>query len=251
MIFMKKYLVAFLAVSCLAMLTAGMAMGDSLPSSKIAAALGGINILQQVSAPAGPTDSGWTPILRTKIKTAEQKDLIFNVSAECGIYTSTKVSSKLGTPDTSSAAGSVLVRIKVTGPSGTIRYAAPEGNPLVEQVGVVFNRRTQTMTATFMGIFTGSCLIVDPVTHAVTIDPDCVQPETLELILDTLEANAFNFLLADVNSGIQTVEVQARLQANASAQTGSATGKALIGLGSLIVESGRLIKDADGTPTLQ
>ena len=75
-------------------------------------------------------------------------------------------------------------------------------------------------------------------------------PEELRLILDTLNANAFNFLLPNVVTGVHEIEVQARAQASADifgAEFGLANGEAFIGLGSLMVEEVRFIKDADGS----
>ena len=85
----------------------------------------------------------------------------------------------------------------------------------------------------------------------------CADAEELRLLLKTLNANSFNYLLADVVPGVQTIEVQARAKANVSFSSvqdeplGSAAAEAFVGLGSLLVEQIRLIKNADGTPVLQ
>lgn len=77
------------------------------------------------------------------------------------------------------------------------------------------------------------------------IDPDCVQPEEVQLILETMNANSFNFVMADLLPGVQLIEVQARLNLGASAQAGSARARALIGNGSMTVESVRMIRNED------
>jgi len=41
-------------------------------------------------------------------------------------------------------------------------------------------------------------------TGAIIIDPTCVQPEQLELILKTMNANAFNFIVKDLGPGVHT-----------------------------------------------
>jgi hypothetical protein len=79
----------------------------------------------------------------------------------------------------------------------------------------------------------------------VVIDPDCVQPEELQLILETMNANSFNFIQADLRPGVHNIQVQARLNLGASAQTGAAKARALIGKGSVTVESVRMIRGED------
>ena len=106
---------------------------------------------------------------------------------------------------------------------------------------VVFGRRTQTLTATFQGLIDG-CLTIDPLTGGIILDPTCVQPEELELILKTMNANAFNFIIADLEAGIHTISVQARMNLAASAQAGTASARALIGKGSMTCEEVRLIQ---------
>ncbi|MBW1990959.1 MAG: hypothetical protein JRI59_02315 [Deltaproteobacteria bacterium] len=260
---MKKLAIVLAVMLALVLAAGAVLAADQMPSSKVAVALGQINVLKEVSSEGSPgsSDSGWETILRTYIKTPNQKELLFHVSLESGIYTQTKVKSKRNSEgdtstDTSSASGIIRVRVRVIDPNGYVRYAAPSGNsgrslPIGGTEGVVFNYRTQTMTAKFMGIFTGECLIVDPDTDEVTIDYNCLEPEELELLLDTLEANAFNFLLANVVPGVQTIEVQARLEVSADSQDGSSEAKAAIGLGSLVVETVRMVKGEDGTPELQ
>jgi hypothetical protein len=57
----------------------------------------------------------------------------------------------------------------------------------------------------------------------------------------TLQAHAFNFVFADVASGVHTVEVQARLFTDTDGS--SAAAKAAVGMGSTTIESVRMIKD--------
>ncbi len=69
--------------------------------------------------------------------------------------------------------------------------------------------------------------------------------ETIELILETMDAASFNFVAVNVPQGIHTISVQARIDTATSAQLGSAVATALVGKGSMTVESVRLIKDAN------
>jgi hypothetical protein len=142
----------------------------------------------------------------------------------------------------------------------------------------VFEKRIQTLTAELEG-FIAECLTVDLVvnpdydppeddpetedidesepqywpTHdadgdplwiaVVNIDWDCVEYEEIELVLDTLSANAFNFVADDMGAGMHTVQVQARVGGGVSYQNGSASAKALVGKGAVTVEEVRMIKD--------
>ena len=80
-------------------------------------------------------------------------------------------------------------------------------------------------------------------TVSIVVDPLCVLPETIELILETMDAASFNFVAVDVPQGVHTVSVQARIDTDTSVQTGTASAEGLVGKGSMTVESVRLIKD--------
>ncbi|HXG64255.1 MAG TPA: hypothetical protein VNO70_04050 [Blastocatellia bacterium] len=205
------------------------------PASKAAVQTGNIAVMQGQLGP-GNTTTPWQTILETIIKTSQQKDLFIDVSMEVGLYTRTLARSKNGDADGSSSTAGVEVRVLVDG--------AP-----AQPGDVVFGRRTQTLTATFQGIIEG-CLSVDPNTGAVIIDPECVTPEELELILDTMNANAFSFVLDDVGTGVHTVEVQARINlagALTGTQLGETEAKATIGKGTVAVQEVRLVKGTDIT----
>jgi len=174
----------------------------------------------------------WDTILEQDIKTPNQKDLFIDVSLECGLYTQTHVKSKGGNKDTATAEAMVKVRVLVDGDE------AYPGK-------VVFNYREQTLSAKFMGIFTGECLDVDPVNHTVTINYTCLEPEELNLTLDTMSANSFNFIMDDLTSGVHTVEVQAMIDTTAVAGAGTAEAWATIGRGSVTIELVRMIKGED------
>jgi len=204
------------------------------PAAKATAQVGYINVLNELSVTTNQTSSTagtWQTILSNTLKTPNQKDVFVSVSLEVGLLTDTLVRSKNGASDTSMASAGVEVRVLIDGAE------ALPGR-------VVFGRRTQTLTATFQGIIDG-CLAVDTNTWSVVIDPDCVRPEELGLILETMNANAFNFIMADLPSGIHNIQVQARINLGASAQAGSARARALIGNGSVTVESVRMIRGED------
>ncbi len=201
--------------------------------------------------PASAFDTGWVSILTTHIKTPNAKELAIGVSLQCGIVTDTTVRSKSGTLDSSAAQGRVKVRVKVTQPDGSIAYAEPSsgedlsGVLLLPEPGVTYCDRYQQLAARFAGL---NCT-ADLVTGAVT----CVDPEELQLVLKTLDANHFNFLFANAKPGVQKIEVQARAQsavALGGSMLGAAGAEAFAGAGALSVETIRLVKDADGTTDL-
>jgi len=235
---------------------AGVAGAQSTPSAKATFAYSSLVSLPacnttNIAGCGGTSDTGWKPILRQQIKLANQKDLFFGASLQCGIVTDTTVKSQNSTLtsslDTAEARATIRVRIKVTRPDHTVIYAQPStGVDATNTVsgpngGVVFCDRIQTLKAKFAGL---SCA-ADLVTGLVT----CNDPEELQLILNTLNANAFNFVAPNLSSGVHTIDVEARSSAATSATTNGSLGaaNAFIGAGSVAVESVRMIKGNDGT----
>ena len=101
------------------------------------------------------------------------------------------------------------------------------------------------------------CLVTDPVTGITTIAEECLTEEMVALILDTMTANSFNFMVTDLAAGDHTVVVYADLE---YLQTGEQfadsedlsewapediTTKAYLGKGSVTVESVRMVKGED------
>ena len=81
----------------------------------------------------------------------------------------------------------------------------------------------------------------------------CTDPETLRLLLKTLDANHFNFLHANTVPGVHLIEVQAKAEAGVAlggTALGAAGAEAFAGAGALSVETIRLVKDANGTTDL-
>jgi len=224
-----KWIVGVLALSLALPLvvTTGRAQ-TSQPSSKVTAKTANLTLL-----PATTTTGGWQTVLANTIKTANQKDLFISASFEVGLYTDTLVRSKLMVSDTSTAKASVKVRVLI------------DGTRVVEPGEVVYGRRSQTLSATLEGAIAGCLTIVTNLDGSLSIvlDPTCVQPEVIELILDTLDAASFNFVAVDVPQGVHTISVQAQIDSSGTVQNGTFEAKGLVGKGSVTVESVRLIKD--------
>lgn len=215
---MNRILFAAIAATAL---FAGSVMAQQA-SSKATAKVGDVNILNQ-------TALGWTTILENSIKTANQKDLFIDVSLECGLYTQTKVKSA-GNKDTSSAYAGVMVQVLVDGEAA---YPGP----------VTFCNRVQTLSATLGGILS-NCTDSNG-DGDIDLNDCTLAPEEVELLLDTMNANSFNFILDDLMSGVHTVEVQAAIATSSSSGAGSASSNATIGNGSVTVEEVRMIQDED------
>ena len=233
---------------------AGTTAAQSTPSAKATFAYSSLISLPACNttdaAGCGATatsDTGWKPVLRQQIKLANQKDLFLGASLQCGIVTDTTVKSLNGSLDTAEARATIRVRIKVTAPNGTVTYAQPSTGVDATNTasgtngGVVFCDRVQTLKARFSGF---SCTA--DAAGVVT----CANAEELQLILKTLNANAFNFIAPNLSTGVHTIDLQARSSAATSATgTNGSLGaaNAFIGAGSMAVESVRMVKGNDGS----
>lgn len=226
----------------LLLLFAGAAFAQSQPSAKATFAFKELISLPSCAGTEGCVgDSGWTTILTQEIKMAQWKDLFIDASLQCGIVTDTTVKSLNGSMDSAEARATIRVRIAIFKDGVLVGYAQPDagrnatGDP--DSDGVVFCDRIQYLMAKFSGL---NCT-ADLTTGVVT----CADPEELQLILKTLNANSFNFVAADMDQGVYTIEVQARTSAAVSAPTPTGSlGKAnaFIGAGSVAIESVRMIK---------
>ena len=111
---------------------------------------------------------------------------------------------------------------------------------------MTFCRRSQTLSAEFQGLLTNEdgtvCLSADPDTGVITIDEACLEFESVRLIMNTTNANAFNFVQYDLAQGNYQVEVQAKISSSTEAGNGSADAWATIGKGSAILEEVRFAK---------
>ncbi len=257
-IIMKKIVIVLLVL----MVSVFMATGAFASSSKTTAASGKV-----VVAPSITALGSCSPILNNTIRMANQSDLLIDVSIECGLVTRTRAKSKGGQEDSAAAAAQVKVYVEVDG-----EMASPGE--------VTFCRRAQELSAKFQGIFEGptECATWDDVAQewvfdlqclaqncltisngAIVIDEACLDYEEVELILDTMNANSFNFIATDVGVGDHDVTAYActdsctgDLVLNADGITYScvdgevdADATAIIGKGSMAVEEVKMIKEED------
>jgi hypothetical protein len=221
---MKRYFALGLAIALGIFVTFGLVSAAGNPSAKATAQVGTIAILDAA-------ELDWTTILSNTLKTPNQKDLFIDVSLECGLYTDTKVKGKGGDPVSAEAAAAVLVQVLIDGEEA---YPGP----------VNFCRRSQELSAVFGGVFE-SCEDLNG--DGVIEYWECeFSDEEVELILDTMNANAFNFIQDDLTAGDHLIEVQAMISSTVGYEDPNfAESHASIGKGSVTVEEVRMIKDED------
>src|SRR6266700_1110002 len=203
-------------------------------SAKVTIQTSYLNVLGPITNSTAATDinSGWQTVLEQDLKMANNHDLLMVASFEVGLFTSTTVQSKNMVADTSTASSCVKVRALVDGVE-----AAPGD--------VVYGKRTQTLTATLEGAI-ASCLSV--VTNAagglqIVLDTNCVLPEVIGLLQDTMTANSFTFAAPNLTSGFHNIKIQAQIDAQGDHQNGTFTAAALVGKGTFSAESVRLAID--------
>lgn len=242
---MRKLVGMSLAVVLTIFLAFGTAFAQA--SAKATAQCGELNLV--------PLAASYETIFTQTIKMPEQKDLIIGVSLECGLTTNTKVMSKSLEKALAEAEAMVKVRVLVdpvydpdTGELLNLEEA------LAAPGEVIFARRTQTLIAEFAGDISDCISLVDTngdgIPDSVVVDEDCVEPETLQLILDTMSANSFNFIVMDLGAGEHEIVVQADLTYNTDTEVvgdslAEAIATAYVGKGSVTIEDSRMIKDED------
>jgi hypothetical protein len=140
-------------------------------------------------------------VLATTIKTSAPQDLVFAVTLECALWTTVATVGN----DVSEARATVNVRVLFDGVPVPVSAGDADGS-------VVFCDRLHRQTTTDLD------------------DEDA----RIEQYLATRTANAFNWILPDVGSGVHTVEVRADL--TSTTEGAEALAEAAIGHRTLIVE---------------
>ena len=256
--------IALVVTLVVALLVGGVVYGSGIRASKATAKVSELTLLNwepeapsgtppgdmEDSIPVDPYEGVWTTILTQNIKTPNQKDLIIDVSLETGLYTRTLVKSKRnyeGDPnwDSSTAHAKIMVRVGVDGNYATVNTGVAQEAGVAFPRAVTFNEREQTLSAKFMGIFTAECIEVDPDTGVVTLNYTCLEPEELDLILNTMSANSFNLVVADLTPGNHVITVEAKIIANGAADEGKYEAMAMVGQGSVVIELVRMVKGED------
>jgi len=209
--------------------------GSTNASAKVTLQTSYLNVLGPITASTGTTSnitSGWQVVLEQAIKMANNHDLLINAGFEVGLLTQTTVSSKNMVTDTSTATASIKVRALVDGVE-----AAPGE--------VVYGKRTQTLSATLEGAIAGCLSLITNSAGGlqIVLNTNCVVPEVIGLLDDSVSANSFLFAAPNLSSGFHDIQIQARIDALGDNQNGTFTATGLMGKGTMTAESVRVVKD--------
>ena len=233
---MKKFVSIFAIVTVFAMFGATSAF--ALASSKFAAEVSDLMLIPPPPPTSGSKDTPFRTVLSTMIKTPNKKDLLIGGSFETALFTQTQVTGKNGSTSTSSASATLEVRVLIDGQPFNKSTGTGAFPPIV-----MYDHRAQTLSATLGGVIQ-SCT-VNLVTGVINVATDCtVTDEMINLILETMSAHHFNFVAANLDPGVHTVEIQVRSGSTADtspAGFGTASATAGVGRGSLTVEEVRAI----------
>ena len=208
--------------------------GSTNASAKVTLQTSYVNVLGPITNSTAGTNitSGWQTVLQQEIKMANNHDLLINAGFEVGLFTSTTVSSKNMVTDTSTATASIKVRALVDGAE-----AAPGE--------VTYGKRTQQLSATLEGAI-ASCLTIATNSAGglqIVLDTNCVSPEVISLLEDSVSANSFLFAAPNLSSGVHDIQIQAKIDALGDNQNGAFTAAGFVGKGTMTAESVGLAKD--------
>jgi hypothetical protein len=196
------------------------------------------------------TPDNFVTIMSSSMKVSNSQSLFVSPSLVTGLYTNTAVkthSGATGSTSTAIAAGGVYMRAVLTDPnSGKILQIADPVAVCRNDIlgcqqsasgdfGVTLDSRVQTLTQTL-----SACVV----STGGVVTGQCDFDLTTQLILQTTSAHTFNFIFPNVGQGTYNVGIQVALNSDAmltAGSSGTAVGAAAFGLGSVTVESVRLV----------
>jgi len=162
------------------------------------------------------SDMPWATVSKFSTQTSNNKLLALQLSAECGLYTSTTTLSKKMQRSTSTASAAVYFRILING-------------VLAQPAQVVFCSRMQQLSIVLQGAI-NNCPVVDGFINTDNCD---FTDEEVSLTLATMDANSFGFS-SPTSAGTANVEIQAKVISSTSVD-GSGSAKAYGTIGNLSV----------------
>jgi hypothetical protein len=200
------------------------------------------------------TADNYVEVMGSTVKVSNSQSLFASTSLVTGLYTNTLVTTKpsktTGSTNTSTATATGGVYLRA------VLLDAPNGNPIMYgypaaacsstilgcsatgvDSGVILDSRVQTLTQSL------SDCVVNVTVSGVAGTGTCDFTSTIQLILQTTSAHGYNFIFPNVGVGTYYMSIQAAADSGAvvNTGTGSAVGGAAYGLGSLTVESVRLV----------
>lgn len=257
---MKKLLI----LSTILIFVTSIALAQGTPSSKATAAIntavscvvnGTSNIGDTIAltchdifsgASKDVTPDNFVEVMHTSIKLSNSQSLFVSPSLVTGLYTNTKTKTSTGSTSTATAMGGVYLRAVLKDPnSGAVLQIGYPVAVCTDEIlgcqkvggvyGVILDSRVQTLTQT----------LSDCVVNVAGVAGTCSFDSTIQLILQTTSAHTFNFVFPNVGVGVYSVSIQAAVDASGTIPAGSGTaiGAAAFGLGSVTVESVRMVHD--------
>jgi hypothetical protein len=200
------------------------------------------------------TADNYVEVMGSTVKVSNSQSLFASASLVTGLYTNTLVTTKpsktSGGTNTSTAVATGGVYLRA------VLLDAPNGNPIMygypaaacnaavlgcsgsgADSGVVLDSRVQTLTQSL------SDCVVNVTVSGVAGTGTCDFTSTIQLILQTTSAHGYDFIFPNVGVGTYYLSIQATADSGAVVPTGtgSAVGGAAYGLGSVTVESVRLV----------
>jgi len=192
------------------------------------------------------TPDNFVPVMAASIKVSNSQSLFVTPSLVTGLYTNTAVKSTTGGgKSTATAVGGVYLRAVLRDPAtnNVVMIADPIAmctNDILGcqasssgDWGVTLDSRVQTLSqelsncgVTIAGVNVGTCSF----------------DLTTQLILQTTSAHTFGFIFPNVGVGTYKVSIETAVNSDATVSgSGAAVGAAAFGLGSVTVESVRLV----------
>ncbi len=167
-----------------------------------------------------------------KVPSAPSKAGLIMASLETSLLTDTQVASSNGNKSTATASGSIKVTPHVyecpsndcTGASGALVDCTTLSSPCqIVPDHVTFNAREQTLSANLLGLGCTANILTGVIT--------CTSPETIDLILSTTSAHAFNFLVNNLSSGVYQVQLGVSVTTSATSDSLLSGAQASVGVG--------------------
>lgn len=212
------------------------------------------------------TADNYAPIMDAVIKLSNSQSLFVGASEVTGLYTNTSVTTHGNQQSTATAEGGVYLRAVAcpytgSGNTANLGYCVPflAGPAVSTPVNFGFPGASCPATvnlSTTLGCAPGQGVVLDQRLQSLTSSVSncivtvgtssgtCSFDQTISLLLDTTSAHTMNFIFPNLSVGSWVVEIQAAVDANATVSGGSGTtaiGGAAYGLGSMTVDSVRLI----------
>lgn len=171
-------------------------------------------------------------LLETTIKTPNsgQTALVIRPSLLTGLFTRTKVDNTTALGSATAIAG---VRVRVLIDGKVVAPGTPVGAIAGDEDGwIYYDKRFQKLSSNIPSFLGADC----------NADPLIIEPCYIELILSTLNAGSFDFVVADVGGGDHTLKVEWELIPTAA----TANEAACVGPGVLTVQQVKTFSTGGG-----